>query len=709
MPSQLTAQDMHLYRHPQIQTGRPYAFDVDDDGVLWEGSHDGLLTHDSRTGECKHVHVNALHHRVICSAICFDGKIVVLHQVADHLTAYDPVTQRARRHPLPGSAPNVWYGMIAAGKLLIFDRALDGGILIYDRLDAPPRKIPKGHPRDEFNSHRVLADGRVLLLITGANLQVLIFDPHREEFVERHEFPGMDNGPTGCVEHDGKLYFADSAGGQLLVYSLSGAKWLDPIPTPDYGKIYGFIGGGFQLGSRGYWCLSTYRFRSRLNPETGEIITPPGWDVGVDGHFPRFLDRFLTFDAATKKFDYLTVPQQPDGIPLACYSAVKGDKAFITGYVIPFGQEKKPTMTAGDWMVWQSFPAEVQPFDASVALSQDPREHLQREARSAPLSRGLFIAEETHTPPVKNMQGPSFEYPPGLEQALQRRVTATDAAAYWRDLAPLVVGTAKSEKGRVALVGWFIQHRLYYNPISTHYLGPIATLESGDSRCGQSVQVAQALFEALGIQSRFAALRNHTVGEVFYDGAWHAQDSLTFGGNQPERDGHVLSAEELKGDPYFADAWPLECFAYRPEQLRSADDFYVLGYTFGEWGSMPYYSGYYGAEWDYPPTLPLTLPAQRVDDDTIRLRWAESIKKGGGVVEYRVQVFEDRAMQNQVSETTLSTNSLSWRPPERNTMYHYTVSAVDAHRRLNANSWYPAQRGNFVLAPKQQYGWYGVI
>ena len=60
------------------------------------------------------------------------------------------------------------------------------------------------------------------------------------------------------------------------------------------------------MGSKGYFCLSSYAFQSRLNVETGEIVLPDGWDLGVDGHFPRFLERFLVFDAKTREFGYLT-------------------------------------------------------------------------------------------------------------------------------------------------------------------------------------------------------------------------------------------------------------------------------------------------------------------------------------------------------------------------------------------------------------------
>lgn len=44
----------------------------------------------------------------LSSVFCFQGKVVVAHQVADHITVYDPATQKAATVALPGKKPNVW-------------------------------------------------------------------------------------------------------------------------------------------------------------------------------------------------------------------------------------------------------------------------------------------------------------------------------------------------------------------------------------------------------------------------------------------------------------------------------------------------------------------------------------------------------------------------------------------------------------------------
>jgi hypothetical protein len=201
------------------------------------------------------------------------------------------------------------------------------------------------------------------------------------------------------------------------------------------------------------------------------------------------------------------------------------------------------------------------------------------------------------------------------------------------------------------------------------------------------------------------------VAEAFYDGSWHHADPLFFGAHQPEKNGRVPSTDELIADIYFADAYPQECFAYDPEMLMSEDGYQLLGYVFGVWGSEPYYSYYLGAEKDMPPTLPQVLPAQRIDDKTLRLNWCRSIKQGAAdsVIEYDIGVFTDRDCTNKIFDRVTKDTTVDFPVPETNRMYFMEVRAMDEHREKNPKTWYPATRWNFVLAPKDQYGWYGIL
>ncbi|MCX5662220.1 MAG: hypothetical protein NTW19_21285 [Planctomycetota bacterium] len=350
--SLLTPADLTLFRHPEIKTARPFGFDIDDQGLLWQGNQGAFWVHDTKTGKAHSVAPPELAGLALSGCVCFQGKIVVVHQICDHATVYDPATKTARKLPLPGSKTNVWNACRADDKLLLFDRSDDGGILIVDDLDKPVRKIPAVKGRWP-NGGRQLADGRVLFGSEPGRL-FQFFDPKTETLGQEIPYPPGDISFSGGMLHDDILYLADAAAGRLIPYSLKENRWLDPIPTPDRGVIYGFIGGGFQRGSVGYFCLSTYNHPSRLDPATGKLIIPPHADIGVDGKPHHFLDRFLAFDARTRTFSYLQVPPQKDGYPLICYSLQRGNDTYITGYVIPFAPDGSLAKEAGDWIVWQS-------------------------------------------------------------------------------------------------------------------------------------------------------------------------------------------------------------------------------------------------------------------------------------------------------------------------------------------------------------------
>lgn len=350
----LTADDLTFHRHSNIKTGRPFGFDLDDQGRIWQGNTGAFWVHDPRTGTASIFTAPELDGLAISSAAFFRGKIIAVHQVCDHATIFDPATRVAKKLPLPGTKTNVWYAGAVGEKFYFYDRSDDGGILILDDFDKPVRKIPAVKGRWPSGG-RLLPDGRVLIASEPGRL-LQFFDPKTDTLGEEVPFPPGDVSFAGIMLYDDVIYCTDAAAGRLMPYSLKEKRWLEPIPTPDYKKVYGFIGGGFQRGSVGYFCLSTYAHPSRLDPATGKLIIPPNADIGVDGQPHHFLDRFLTFDAKTRQFGYLVAPAQKDGYPLICYSMQRGDKTFITGYVIPFAPDGTLAKELGDWIVWERVP-----------------------------------------------------------------------------------------------------------------------------------------------------------------------------------------------------------------------------------------------------------------------------------------------------------------------------------------------------------------
>lgn len=697
-----------FYRHDEIMTQRPYGVAVDEDDWLWEGcGHNHLTGHNLRTAACVNIPLPEMQGRSIYHIMIQDGKMVLTLGDGPFYLVYDQRTGRCERKAVPVARPIVWYGAEAPnGKLLLYERS-ESKVIVLDAPDAEPRLVQCPF-EGQLASGRAHSDGLVYSTLSDP-ARVIRFDPDTERFVDELPLPFPEVGAAGQHEHKGILYFGDSAGGRWLPLDMAKRTWLEPVPTPDYGKVYGFMGGTFSFGGKAYSCLSTYAHRSRLDPKTGKIIIPDG-PLTVDGKPPRFLDRYLVFDPEAMSFDYLLAPAQGDGVPLLCYNWTDGRRWAITGMVIPFDEPGEPGRHFGPWLVMQNAPASEEPGFGRYALDFDRKAHIAKYRLGYETYRSLYIPEPTHSPAIVNLRGPSLLYSPGREAELVRRAAKTDVKAYFDELAATITRDAETDADKVKRILGFVRHALYYNPIQEPTsTDPIVILEAHDAKCHQGVILTLKLLEAAGVPGRTVPAFHHVSAEAEYDGSWHLADALFFGTQQPARDGRVVSGDELKAEPYLADAWPIDCFVYDPDELRGEDGFHVQGYVFGIWGSEPYYSYYFGAEMDHPPSLPHGLPAERIDDGRVRLNWTRSLKMGGGRVEYDVRVFRDRACADLLLQAQTSEPSHVMEVPEQNRMYFIEVRAMDDHREKNPDTWYPAARNNFVFVPRDQYGWYGVF
>jgi len=707
----------HLYRHDSIILPRPYACDVDPEGWLWQGTtHDRLLGHNLKTAELRVVIIPEMEGKSAFSAFAWQDKVFMLLGECDFYLVYDPFSGQTQRYQLPGERPICWYGAkLPNGKLIVFDRSA-GHALLFDAPEASPRIVPC--PREgDLSMGTVQSDGYCYISFADP-ARMVRFDYEHEAFVDETALPWPEAAMSGRFEHDGILYCADSAAGRLLPLNMADQTWGEPIVHPDAGSVFGFIGLAFEFQGKGYFSLSTYAGRSRLDRKTGKLIAPSGKFIEpgdplptVDGRPPRFMERFMIYDPAQKSFDYLVAENEDDGLPLLCYPWANDEQFVITGFVQPWREPGVPDTTVpGHWLILQSQAAGEERGFERYDFNWDRATHLAANRRSYPLTASLFLPEIPHTPPIINREGSTVPYPAGKSAELERRAALTDAKAYWRSIIDRILPANADDATCFRLILEHTQHSIYYNPIQVpDTFDPIAIHEAHDGRCGHAVAIVLALCAAAGIEARESPLTAHTVTEAFYDGSWHYGDPLFFGGNQPARDGRVLSAEELKADPYFADSYPQQCFAYDPELLMSQDGFQVLGYVFGPWGSEPYYSHYLGAPKAHPPTLPTTIPARRVGEKQVAINWSPSVKWHGGTVEYEVRIFADRQCRQELLRDLTSATTYVWNVPEANRMYFVEVRAMDEHRKLQPNTWYPAARYNFVLAPIGQYGWYGVL
>jgi len=357
----LSADRMFFYRVPTLQVGRPLDFCLDGDGSLWESYGKCLLKYDPRKAEAELMTPEALADgRGNCLAWLGEEVLFFLAQSNDYL-ALNPRTGQSRRCPLPskpdGDVRDVWFCLEVAGKVLAFDRGLNGGVMVLDRVGAMPRLIecPFGDP--ETVDGLLLRDGRVMIPTAG-QMAILMFDPVRELFTQEIKSDYFVSFTWGCMFWKDIAYIADTSGGRLLRCDTRTGRWLDPIPTPEYGTLYGYIGQGLQIGRRGYFNLNTWRGQEGLDRKTHKLRTPLGYRTNtVDGQPMRFLDRFLVFDAESGQFDCLVSPPQPDGVAELCYSKYQDGKVFITGHVIPSPPGQPVAYGPGDYCVWQSFPA----------------------------------------------------------------------------------------------------------------------------------------------------------------------------------------------------------------------------------------------------------------------------------------------------------------------------------------------------------------
>jgi hypothetical protein len=227
------------------------------------------------------------------------------------------------------------------------------------------------------------------------------FDPARERFVDRIEFPRPECAYTGTygssLEIDGVRYFANNTTGELQPLEMATLRWRESIPTPGFGQDFGWIATAFTAQKKAFFFISTLKRPTRLDPEQGMKLDTSDLLNTTDGLFSRFLGAHLVFDPATGSFDYLRAPAQPDGVPLLCYWWTDGTRFAITGIVIPFNRRGTPGPQEGPWIILQSEPARGEatlgPYDMHFSDIEPKREAFARTRRHAyPANLPLYIA-----------------------------------------------------------------------------------------------------------------------------------------------------------------------------------------------------------------------------------------------------------------------------------------------------------------------------
>ena len=289
-----------MYRHDEIQTGRPYGIDVDENNWLWEGCGRNRLTgHHLDTAQTVQISVPEMGGRPIYQVFAWQGKRVLTLGDAPFYLVYDPVRRTCLRREIPAKRPIVWYGTKTHnGKVVLFERS-ESRVLVLDNPEAEPRAVDcpfEGQLGGGWN-----VNGFVYAPLSDP-ARLVRFDPEKEVFVDENPAPFPEAGLAGHMVQKGVLYTWDTSRGRILPMEVETGRWLDPISTPDHGTVYGFTGGGFGFQGKAYICLSTYAHQSRLDTKTGKVIIPEG-PLTVDGRPPRFMERYLVFDPETGGFE----------------------------------------------------------------------------------------------------------------------------------------------------------------------------------------------------------------------------------------------------------------------------------------------------------------------------------------------------------------------------------------------------------------------
>lgn len=143
-------------------------------------------------------------------------------------------------------------------------------------------------------------------------------------------------------------------------------------------------------------------------------------------------------------------------------------------------------------------------------------------------------------------------------------------------------GMTDAEKAR-AIYEFHIRHRAHAGEtLPGSYLNPLKFYQGfGFSICSNDSFILGAMWQAAGLKVRFARPYNHSVPEVYYDGAWHLFDGDTNGFYLDYDNATVVSDIELARDHYLvkrAHNYGLLDYDYfSPRRIKFMNDHKVAG------------------------------------------------------------------------------------------------------------------------------------
>jgi hypothetical protein len=327
-----------------VQSPRLLGMSMDEDGFIWVGStHRTVYCYDPRTGFMEEIRLP--YDSSTSQTICVGRKVYLLGQTYPKLMIYDRRAREFREVAFPTTQPDVWYGTEAVdGKhLYLFDRG-SAGVIKWDAITDTGTSIAFPYELPSPTSGRyTAADGAVWCnlwdLADGqyVPLGLARLDATTDKFTGWFPFPKADSELAPFANPETTVFYPYTLKGKLVPFDWRERRWCQAIDVPDFGRRFGFIGGGTAYDGRWYFSISTYN----------------GTATGCDGKPYHFCNGLLQFDPQTRRFAFPSVDVDGAYFQVA-YTLSAGGHLFATGNNIREQDGSLNMSRTGEAIFWQT-------------------------------------------------------------------------------------------------------------------------------------------------------------------------------------------------------------------------------------------------------------------------------------------------------------------------------------------------------------------
>jgi hypothetical protein len=276
------------------------------------------------------------------SCLCVGQKVYILGQSYPKLIVYHRGKKEFSELAYPSTKPNVWYGTeaIDGRHFFLFDRG-GAGVIKWDsqsdlgQATAWPYKTPfpssgRYQPQDNALWCNVWDVGYQPLGIAR-------FDIKKHEFTGFFPFPQNDDSLTPYTDSATTLFLPFTLKGKVVPFDFKERRWCQFLDVPQYGQLFGFIGGPTAHQGRYYFSLSTYN----------------GSDIGCDGQPYHFCNAALEFDPQSRRFEFRTLEAKDAYYQIAYMLSANGE-FFATGSNILEKDGELNRDRQGEVVFWQT-------------------------------------------------------------------------------------------------------------------------------------------------------------------------------------------------------------------------------------------------------------------------------------------------------------------------------------------------------------------